>query len=203
MSDTLKRLTALLLLLLAAVPLRAQDENYSFNKGDWFVSAGFGFPNQNALLLKAVRQELDFDYKASGPFHFKAEYALLDNLGIGLSFNRVAFEASWRVNNPDLAKAFDYRLNYASNSLIVRLNGHYPAAPGLDVYGGFGIGIKTGRPRLVSDDPAKKSWSFPFTFPIGAEATVGARIRVADPLYIYVESGLAKSFVQGGLSLRI
>ncbi|MFN7300199.1 MAG: hypothetical protein ACK5U7_01865 [Bacteroidota bacterium] len=190
-------------LCLAGRTIHAQDEHYSFNKGDWFVSAGAGFPNQNGLLLRPVRKELNFEYKGSGPFHFKAEYAILDNLGVGISYNRVAFEASWKVNNPDLAKAFDYRLTYASNSLIIRLNGHYPAAPGLDIYGGFGVGLKTGRPKLVSDDPAKKSWTFPFTFPLGAEATAGARIRVADPLYIYVEAGLAKSFVQGGLSLRI
>jgi hypothetical protein len=203
MPKTPYRFSALLLLLMAALPAQAQDDEYSFNKGDFFLSFGAGFPNQNGLLLKAVSKEVDFEYSASGPFHFKAEYAILDNLGVGISFNRVAFEASWKVNNPDLAKAFDYRLTYASNSLIIRLNGHYPAAPGLDIYGGFGVGLKTGRPKLVSDDPAKKSWTFPFTFPLGAEATAGARIRLADPLYIYVEAGLAKSFVQGGLSLRI
>jgi len=197
-----KSLLAIYLFIAAAIVAQAQPE-HSFEKGKIYLNAGVGYPNQNALLLKPISKELNFTYEGRGPYHFKAEYGILDNLGIGISLNRVGFDARFKIRNEELAQLFDYYLTYNSTSALIRLNGHLPAAPGLDIYGGLGFGIKTGRPRVTSDDPLKKSFAFPFAFPIGFEATIGARIRVYDPVYLYVETGLAKSFVQGGLSIRI
>jgi hypothetical protein len=195
-------LISFLLFLVAGSGLNAQSE-FSYNKGDWFISFGTGYPNQNTLLLKPISKEYEFDYKGRGPFHFKAEYAILEHLGVGIAINRVAFDAHFKVKNEDLAKLFDYHLTYGSTSVLARINGHFPATGSLDIYGGFGLGIKTGRPKLVSDDPKKRDFSFPFTFPIGMELTVGGRLKIIDPIYIYVETGLAKSFIQGGITVRI
>jgi hypothetical protein len=184
--------------------LSAQDEEtYAFQKGNLYLSFGAGVPNQNSLILKPILNEQDFSYQGRGPFHFKAEYALLKNLGIGISVNRVAFDARFRVNNPQLAQYFDYRLRYASSSFLLRLNGQVPLGRTTSIYGGAGIGFKTGRPKLESEDPMMKDFSFPFMFPVGLELTAGFRWMPMPYLGLYVETGMAKSFIQTGLSFSV
>jgi hypothetical protein len=182
----------------------AQDDSkYAFQKGRLYISAGAGAPNQNTLILKPILNEENFSYRGRGPFHMKAEYALLDNLGIGISLNRVAFDAQFKVNNAQLAQYFDYRLRFVSSSLLLRLNGQVPLGKTTSIYGGAGIGFKTGRPRLESDDPMMKDFSFPFMFPVGFELTAGFRWMPLPALGLYVETGMAKSLIQGGLCIGI
>jgi hypothetical protein len=184
--------------------LSAQDEEtYAFQKGNLYLSIGAGVPNQNSLILKPILNEQDFSYQGRGPFHFKAEYALLKNLGIGISVNRVAFDARFKVKNPQLAQYFDYRLRYASSSFLLRLNGQVPLGRTTSIYGGAGIGFKTGRPKLESEDPMMKDFSFPFMFPVGLELTAGFRWMPIPYLGLYVETGMAKSFIQTGLSFSV
>jgi hypothetical protein len=188
----------------AWMPLFAQDEStYAFQKGTIYLSIGAGVPNQNSLILKPILNEQDFSYQGRGPFHFKAEYAILKNLGIGISVNRVAFDARFKVRNPQLAQLFDYRLRYVSSSFLIRLNGQVPLGKTTSIYGGAGIGFKSGRPRLESADPMMKDFSFPFMFPIGLELTAGFRWMPTPFLGMYVETGMAKSFIQTGLCFGI
>lgn len=193
------------LLLASCCPcLKAQEEStYAFEKGNIYLSMGAGVPNQNSLILKPILNEQDFSYQGRGPFHFKAEYAILKNLGIGISLNRVAFDARFKVNNPQLAQYFDYRLRYASSSFLFRLNGQVPLGKTTSIYGGAGIGFKSGRPKLESADPMMKDFSFPFMFPIGLELTAGFRWMPVPYLGMYVETGLAKSFVQAGFCFSV
>lgn len=205
LNKNLSRISFLVLLLDASSPgLLAQEENtYAFQKGNIYVSLGAGFPNQNSLILKPILNEQDFNYQGRGPFHFKAEYAILKNLGIGISVNRVAFDARFKVNNPQLAQYFDYRLRYASSSFLFRLNGQVPLGKTTSIYGGAGIGFKSGRPKLESADPMMKDFSFPFMFPIGLELTAGFRWMPTPFLGMYIETGMAKSFIQTGLSFSV
>jgi hypothetical protein len=205
MKSTFKSFISLLLLtVFSDLVLSAQDEEtYAFQKGNLYLSIGAGVPNQNSLILKPIINEQDFSYQGRGPFHFKAEYALLKNLGIGISVNRVAFDARFKVNNPQLAQYFDYRLRYASSSFLLRLNGQVPLGRTTSVYGGAGIGFKTGRPKLESEDPMMKDFSFPFMFPVGLELTAGFRWMPIPYLGLYVETGMAKSFIQTGLSFSV
>jgi hypothetical protein len=205
MKSTFKSFISLLLLtVFSDLVLSAQDEEtYAFQKGNLYLSIGAGVPNQNSLILKPILNEQDFSYQGRGPFHFKAEYALLKNLGIGISVNRVAFDARFKVKNPQLAQYFDYRLRYASSSFLLRLNGQVPLGRTTSIYGGAGIGFKTGRPKLESEDPMMKDFSFPFMFPVGLELTAGFRWMPIPYLGLYVETGMAKSFIQTGLSFSV
>ncbi|MEN9510827.1 MAG: hypothetical protein RLZZ370_646 [Bacteroidota bacterium] len=205
MKSTFKSFISLLLLtVFSDLVLSAQDEEtYAFQKGNLYLSIGAGVPNQNSLILKPILNEQDFSYQGRGPFHFKAEYALLKNLGIGISVNRVAFDARFKVKNPQLAQYFDYRLRYASSSFLLRLNGQVPLGRTTSIYGGAGIGFKTGRPKLESEDPMMKGFSFPFMFPVGLELTAGFRWMPIPYLGLYVETGMAKSFIQTGLSFSV
>jgi hypothetical protein len=205
MKSTFKSFISLLLLtVFSDLVLSAQDEEtYAFQKGNLYLSIGAGVPNQNSLILKPIINEQDFSYQGRGPFHFKAEYALLKNLGIGISVNRVAFDARFKVKNPQLAQYFDYRLRYASSSFLLRLNGQVPLGRTTSIYGGAGIGFKTGRPKLESEDPMMKDFSFPFMFPVGLELTAGFRWMPIPYLGLYVETGMAKSFIQTGLSFSV
>lgn len=201
-----QRQHGLLFLLLAAycVPVMAQDEStYAFQKGTIYLSVGAGVPNQNSLILKPLLEEQDFSYQGHGPYHVKAEYAILKNLGIGISVNRVTFDARFKVNNPQLAQYFDYRLRYVSNSFLLRMNGQVPLGKTTSIYGGAGIGFKSGRPKLISDDPMMKDFSFPFMFPIGLEFTAGFRWMPLPFLGMYIETGMAKSFIQTGLCISM
>jgi hypothetical protein len=205
MKSTFKSFISLLLLtVFSDLVLSAQDEEtYAFQKGNLYLSIGAGVPNQNSLILKPIINEQDFSYQGRGPFHFKAEYALLKNLGIGISVNRVAFDARFKVKNPQLAQYFDYRLRYASSSFLLRLNGQVTLGRTTSIYGGAGIGFKTGRPKLESEDPMMKDFSFPFMFPVGLELTAGFRWMPIPYLGLYVETGMAKSFIQTGLSFSV
>ncbi|MEY3982629.1 MAG: hypothetical protein RL160_186 [Bacteroidota bacterium] len=205
MKSTFRSFISLLLLtVFSDLVLSAQDEEtYAFQKGNLYLSIGAGVPNQNSLILKPILNEQDFSYQGRGPFHFKAEYALLKNLGIGISVNRVAFDARFKVNNPQLAQYFDYRLRFASSSFLLRLNGQVPLGRTTSIYGGAGIGFKTGRPKLESEDPMMKDFSFPFMFPVGLELTAGFRWMPVPYLGLYVETGMAKSFIQTGLSFSV
>lgn len=205
MNSIFRHFSSLALIIgVSGLSLSAQDEEtYAFQKGNLYFSVGAGVPNQNSLILKPILNEQDFSYQGRGPFHFKAEYALLKNLGIGISVNRVAFDARFKVNNPQLSQYFDYRLRYASSSFLLRLNGQVPLGRTTSIYGGAGIGFKSGRPRLESEDPMMKDFSFPFMFPVGLELTAGFRWMPTPYLGLYVETGMAKSFIQTGLSFSV
>jgi hypothetical protein len=175
----------------------------TFEKGSKVASLGYGFPNLGKLTLSLIEDESDFQATGLGPIHFRYESGISNDWSIGLSANFTRYGAKWKDSG------FDARIDVSTYSLLLRINNYFLNEETVQVYGGFGAGYrgrfgsyKNDRPGATDDDGEFNSLISKVTIPIGFEATLGVRTRFTPGFGGYVELGLAKSVVQGGIYFR-
>jgi len=188
----MKKIKLSLLFVCIVLMFGIQTQAQAFEKGNNFVSLGYGFPNFNTALFKAFDENEGFSYSGIGPIHVKFEHAVSDHFGIGLSINGVSASASYKENN------YNYEFNRSSIKFNARVNYHFGEMEKFDPYIGMGFGYGTSRTKLTTKDPNGSNESFPSFFPIGWESTIGTRYLLTDNIGIYTEVGLAKSLIQFG-----
>jgi opacity protein-like surface antigen len=213
----MKTNTVFFLLFLAMIGIQLNAGNYSnrpysrnfllhpketptcFDQSTIAMSIGYGFPNWGKLLFTAFESEAEYTATGWGPVHFRGEFGLSKNVGIGISLNYTTFGAKWTTTNNNVT--YLNRFTYNSFSVLGRLNLHFAVTDQLDPYFGVGAGYRSGTYDLTSNDPAYDDYNYETIFPVGFETTLGLRYYFSEGIGMYVELGLAKSLIQGGLAV--
>ena len=181
-----------------------------FDRGRFFLSASIGAGNIQQFILHHGTLAPTI-YKSYGPVCVRAEYALTEYNGIGVSFNYVGASLSYAADN---TSAISYsRITYTNGvawnaySVLVRYNHHFgtdlDGAHVLDPYIGFGLGYRwcTVDQRHNSNF-VESRLTFP-NFPVGIEGTLGLRYMPIPYLGIQGEIGFGKALAQIGVVVGI
>ncbi len=132
----------------------------SFLPGDIIFNVNYGGPQITPVLLKTAlniyiknktNDDFTFNIKNSGVFNAKAEYAMMENLGLGFAASywnmSVAMQNNYIANDPvsGVAQSFvdNYLLTISATAIGIRGNYHFVEelkAKKLDPYFGFTIG---------------------------------------------------------------
>ncbi len=194
-----------------------------YSQGTTTLTLGCGFPNLTKVMWSSSFSYED-GYKVTGygPFHFKAEYGLSDNISMGVSIGYVCTNWSWENNYTDYEEiatvddygyiVYDYKevaysytegLKYSALNINARLNVHFLTSQHLDPYMGLGIGYNKATFNYYSNDPDYVySETISSPIPLGFEVTLGLRYYFTPNIGIYAEAGLSKSILQSGLAIK-
>jgi hypothetical protein len=141
---------------------------------------------------------------STGPIYGKIEYGITDEYGIGINMAYVGRE--WNYNeeyNDGSGNTTNYltTVSYSSFSFLLRLNRHFSDNDKLDAYWGYGIGYRSGTYKQSSLNPNyKQNSEYKDLFPLGMDCTIGIRFYFTPKIGLYLETGMAKSVLQFGLS---
>lgn len=179
-----------------------------FEQGVMIFSLGYGTPNLTAWFLSGFDNYDGYTVSAFGPLHAKFEYAATDEIGIGLSVNHVSTTINYQDNALSTSSAiYNYKFNISNTAFNVRINYHFLVENSLDLYTGVGFGYRIGSYKYSTNDPnfdaGNASYNGTVLPPIGFETTIGMRYYFTELFGAYVEAGLAKSIIQGGLVLKL
>ena len=151
-----------------------------------FINNGYKF-NGNE---KAVPQ--------TNPLYAKIEYRFLHHIGIGINVSYDDYEAQQSAPS-----STTYTNSYRAHTLVgdIRLNKHFHfIKKRLDFYIGAGLGYEI---QSVINIINTKSLPKISGNSIAFELTIGGRFYITKRVGIYIEGGIARSILQGGLAVRI
>lgn len=184
--------------LLATGSLKAQ----SFTEPGNMISFGYGYPDAGKRSLNILQDFPGLKRYGMGPFHLKFEKVKDNAWGFGAGLNISRFGAEWNDSG------YKASLEAVAFSLLFRANKYHHISEKLQLYSGFGIGYRgrfttfsTTRPGGYKSEEVASLTDF--DMPVGFELTLGLRYAVHPKVAVYTEAGLAKSMIQGGLSIRL
>lgn len=187
--------------------LKKAGRGGAFDQGTIVATVGYGFPNWGKTILKVYETEPGFSSFGFGPVHFRGEYGLSDNIGLGISVNFVSYGVSYTYQGYNsvtkLNQDYTDKIEVTSLSVMPRFNFHFAVSNQLDPYWGIGAGYKINSYKFSSTDPTAPPETMPGSIPVGFETTVGMRFYFTENIGVYAEIGLAKSLIQGGLSIKL
>lgn len=188
--------------------LKAQSDDFIQDQSA--VQVGYGFGNLMQGVFEAYTAQVGYSNSAVGPMFLKYEYAISDKLGFGLNIAYASTTADYKEtyydNNSNQSHQYNAKIKYNAYSFLARINWHFGNSKKFDPYWGIGLGYRSYSFKYTSDAPDyadDEGASFEAIFPLGFEATVGARYLFTDNFGVYAETGLAKAVVQFGLVLRL
>lgn len=166
------------------------------------ISVGIGDP---AIIY--INNFINNGYKFNGndkvvpqtnPLYAKVEYRFFHHLGIGINVSYDDYEAQQTTPS-----STTYTSAYKTHTLVgdIRLNKHFHfIKKRLDFYIGAGLGyeIQSITNIIVTKNLPKFNGNS-----IGFELTIGGRFYITKRVGIYIEGGIARSILQGGLAVRI
>jgi outer membrane protein W len=181
----------------------AQSDD-AFAKGKVIISVGYGFPNLTKSLFKSYDNYSGFTATGMGPLTGKVEYALSDKIGLGLNVNYVQYKVEW--NSDVIAGTSKYKAGWkgTSFSALLRMNLHFATSEKFDPYWGIGLGYRANNYTYFQEDPnaSTSTVSLKGAIPVGFETTLGMRYFFTKNIGAYLEAGIAKAIVQGGLAIK-
>lgn len=214
MSNAILKLSWTFFILLIFIKTFAQEE-YKRQKS---FALGYGFFSSARFNGQVWGDKPDYKHSATGPFYLKYVNRVTPRLSWGInlsfaqynySFNELVYVSGGGYQPQTALKRF--KLKYDTYSVLGRLNFHFSEAEKLKLYAGFGIGYRIG--VYTYGDPdyyyyGDKAGIFNTNelralFPLGIEATMGARYKLSNKVELYSELGAAKSVWQGGLVVNI
>ncbi len=178
-----------------------------YPKGSVNVSAGYGAVSYGNVLLKFVLNTLDLKNVSSnlaGPIYFKGEYAVADNFTVGLNVNYSKTSATFTLDSAAYIGKYSGTLGLRATSFILRANYTIPFAE--DKAGfmiGGGIGYRDLKLSYTDNDPRTPvDGGVPIPLPLTGELTIGFRYYFTENIGAYIETGLTRSLLQGGITAR-
>ena len=178
-----------------------------YPQGSFNVSVGYGVISYGNAALKLVESTLNLknlNSNLTGPLYFKGEYAVADNFTLGLNINYSKISATFTIDSASIAGKYQGTLGLRSTSGIVRANYTIPFAEdragfmiggGLG-YRGFRISYSDNNPETPVDGGVPLSGFVTF------EVTMGLRYYFTENIGVYVETGITRSLLQGGITAR-
>lgn len=200
---------------------KTSDYTTGFSAQRLYISGGYGVINGNFIVASALKESVAKGWNevsvVKRPTWFvRAEYALTPHWGLGINFAHggVGFDVKLDSLTSQNVQVTG-NLNYTTWSALARVNYHIFTSNAVDVFVGTGIGYRANRVRVSSNDPVKDRWDFPVDLgfvskvipktlgipTVGADVTAGVRYFPYPSLAFYTEFGLAKSIIQGGVTL--
>jgi hypothetical protein len=132
------------------------------------------------------------------PIYAKIEYRILKHMGIGIDVSYDDYEAKQAPPS-----STNYTTAYKGYTFVadIRLNRHvHLIRQRLDLYWGVGLGYQV---QSIENIIATKSLPKLGSTPIAFEFTFGGRFYITKRIGIYIEGGIARSIIQGGLCVRL
>lgn len=175
-----------------------------FGEGAISITAGYGFPNFTNLIAKAAVESVDvagLTASGIGPLHFRADFGLSETISVGVSVNYSKTSIDYTETDAVTSIPYDYSLEWSGISALARMNVHFGTTEKIDPYWGFGVGWRGRTIQTVSNDPNfVEEGTSEVLVPVGFETTVGFRYYIIENLGFYLEMGIAKSLINGGLA---
>ena len=178
-----------------------------YPKGSINVSAGYGAVAYGKFFLDLVTSGLDLKNVSTGltgPVYLKGEYAVVDNFTVGLNVNYSKISATFTLDSAAYIGKYSGTLGLGSTSVILRANYTIPFAE--DRAGfmiGGGLGYRGFRATYSDTDPRTPvDGGISIPIPFTGELTLGFRYYFTENIGAYVETGLTRSLLQGGITSR-
>ena len=178
-----------------------------YPKGSVNFSAGYGAVTYGNLFLSFVTRGLNLknvNTNLTGPVYIKGEYAVADNFTVGLNVNYSNTSATFNLDSAAFVSRYSGTFGLRSTSLILRANYTVPFAEdraGFMIGGGVGYrGLTVGYSDNDPNTPTGGGFSIPI--PFTGELTLGLRYYFTENIGAYVETGITRSLIQGGLTAR-
>jgi opacity protein-like surface antigen len=184
-----------------------------FQKGVQIISLGYGAPNLGKVFFKSLdRLYPTATYSGIGPIHLRYEYAIADQVGLGISLRYLNTKIEYPVvgpnydadGNPTLGDStYNYTNSMTSIGAMVRANYHFSTGRQLDPYIGLGLGYGTTNFKInLGGDVNGIASTVSSPIPIAIEATIGARYFFSESIGAYLELGYSQSVVNGGIAIK-
>lgn len=209
----IKNCLLLLALSLTALSANAQEFieveqklDYS-TQGRHSLSLHYGIPSLQKLVANSVNTIVDFQFKETGPLHFKYQYRAgrVFEWGMMLNFHESSF--NWTDSGSNRLDA-QVGGDVTSLSALARMNLHFLKSANHNFYFGLGIGLSYWDIQpfggitfdgLTADLP--DFLNLKGIYPT-ADVVFGYRGFITRQLGISAEVGVTKSIFQGGLTYR-
>ncbi|MDB4648894.1 porin family protein [Crocinitomicaceae bacterium] len=154
-----------------------------FNSGSSYASIGYGlgYGFGGVSLTNSSVSNL-------GPICFSYEYALNDNIGLGVNI-------SYSSTKYDYVNLYEER--YTRLGILARGAYHFDILRDVDLYSGIGVGfLSYNFTNSVYDD-----YDYNFGTPFGYSIFAGARYFFSDAIGAYAEVGYGISVINAGIVL--
>ncbi len=178
-----------------------------YPQGSINVSAGYGAVSYGNIALKLFQNELNLKNlttSLTGPLYFKGEYAVADNFTVGLNLNYTKTSATFTLDSAGIAGKYQGTLGLRSTSAILRANYTIPFAEdkaGFMIGGGLGYrGLRASYSDNKPETPV--DGGVPLSGFLTFEITMGLRYYFTENIGFYVETGITRSLLQGGITAR-
>ena len=177
----------------------------AFQQGKNFVSLSYGLKLVTPeSFLRALDPDLPIGLKFTniGPIGLKYEYAVAEDVGIGVSLGYSSFNVSYseQVIEGSSVNEYYYTVKGSKFTGSARINWHFGEHDIIDPYLGLGLGFKARTTKYESNDLGETTGVFfPLLFPVSFEATFGTRFLFSDNLGAFVELGIGHGVLQAGL----
>jgi len=153
---------------------------------DNFINNGYKFKNDQKVVVHTY------------PLYAKLEYKIFHHIGIGVDLSYDDYE-----NQKAAPSSTIFTNQYKGQTFVanVRLNKHFHFfREHLDFYIGAGLGYEVQSiVNIIKTQSLPKNAGNNFAF----EITIGGRFYITKRVGIYIEGGIARSILQGGLAIRI
>ena len=198
----------------------SNSDSLAFGAGKIILSVGYGYPNLDKWAFGnyyTYNNNKTYQSIGYGPIHFRAEYALSDKIGVGISLNYNTYGGTWHdayANNNGWGYVstgtYNFKKQIYSLTGLVRFNYHVFTTEKLDPYFSFGAGFKTIWKNYSSNAPDYVNEYYNelhssdygiSNLPASFEAVAGMRYYFTKKFAIYSELGMAKSLIQAGVSI--
>lgn len=201
----MKKFYLVLVLVGLASTINFSAKAQAFEPGKSYFSAGYGFGNFIQAVFNSYETYDDYSFKSLGPIFGKYEYAVNEQLGIGVVFAYASANVSYTDKNYLVTSSpvvyYEEQIDWSTYSVLLRLNWHFNSmGDRIDPYLGFGAGYRGANWKYSDNDPNyDNNVSMKGFMPLGMEFTAGLRFMVTDFLGIYTEVGFAKAVAQVGI----
>lgn len=168
----------------------------SFQKNDLVLSAGLGRTIFTIAVWDSYKTYPGFSSNFIQPITLKAEYAISNEIGLGLSSVYSSATCQWTDNS------YNYHPSYHKFSVTPRLNIHFLRKKMIDMYLGGGIGYKTGAYQWDTNDPNFIPPVSVSVIPISLEASLGLRAFFTPEFGGFAELGIGHGYFQFGFAYK-
>ncbi|MDC1395120.1 porin family protein [Bacteroidia bacterium] len=183
-----------------------------FHKGIQLISLGYGVPNMGGLVFKAIKDgNPDASASGIGPIYLKYEYAMTNNIGLGLVTRYTSSNLEYPVKstgydvngNPTVEDStYTYGQSITSVGAMARFNYHFSTSRRFDPYVGIGLGYGYSKIKLdLGGDLKGLNTTVKSPIPLATELTIGARYFFSSKIAAYGELGFSQSIANLGLSI--
>jgi len=186
-------------------------------KGANNISIGIGTGNLVQEILRdavSLGNNNSVKFTATGPLFFKYENMVDKRIGFGINLAYMKNNINYNeTNTNNMGQDYQYNadLSCTTFSVIVRFNYHFMDHDKIDPYIGLGVGYRSVKWNYSDNDPldinnqneANVALSTLPSSPFGGDLTFGVRFLPHPNIGIYMEAGIAKGVIQGGLTFQI